>query len=391
MKNYDSIDELAPWCALNRIFGFSPKTGLDVIRHFGSASAVFKAGRKELTEAFGVGSRYIGMISDNALQRSADELEALWRAGSRFLCIGDSRYPAALKECDDPPIGLYIKGKDAPETIFGNRPAVAIIGTRDITSYGREWCTRLVSALGRARIKPVIISGLAIGTDATAHIAALENGLPTIAVMATGTDTVYPFRHGFLADRICEADESGLVSDYPPGTSPKAINFLRRNRIIAGLSKAAILIESRIKGGGMMTCRLAYSYNRDIYALPGRIDDTFSAGCNELLRAKLAEPITDIDLFIETLGLGIGDGSIPKDIRAFIRETYRNRRTAEETRDIADVAELIKRNRDIRADDICMLTGMEYRKVASILGTLECDGIISSDLTGGCSINPKII
>ena len=304
MNNYDDIDFLAPWCALNKIFGFSPKTGLEAIRHFGSAADIFRADKKELSGFFGYGSKYTGLISGKALQESAEELTGLKDSGSRFICIGDSRYPQMLRECEDPPIGLYIKGKTPIEKLDGGRPAIGVIGTRDITSYGTEWCNRLVAALGRAQIKPVIISGLAIGTDATAHSAALDNGLPTIAVMPTGIDGVYPFRHGFLADRICNAEESWLITDYPTKTTPLAINFLRRNRIIAGLSKAVLLIESKKKGGGLMTCRLAYSYNRDVFALPGRIDDPCSAGCNELLRLKIAEPVTDPELFIDSLGLG---------------------------------------------------------------------------------------
>lgn len=390
MKNYDSISELAPWCALNRIFGFSPKSGLAAIRHFGNAGNVFGADRKELAEFFGYGSKAAGMISDKALQNSSAELSRLNDTGVRFICIDDSRYPKPLKECEDPPVGIYIKG-DAPERMFSARPALAIVGTRDITSYGTEWCTRLVTALGRARVKPSIISGLAIGTDAAAHSAALDCGLPTIAVMATGADSVYPFRHGWLADRICSSDESGLVTDYPPGTAPMAINFLRRNRIIAGLSKAVILIESRIKGGGMMTCRLAYSYNRDVYALPGRIDDRCSAGCNELLRMKIAEPITDIDMFIDSLGLGSPKDGTPKDIRSFLMMKYKDMKGSVTAGDIAEIACKISSNRDIRAEDICAMTGMEYSRVAAALGIMECDGIISSDLLGACSINPKII
>lgn len=391
MNNYDDIDFLAPWCALNKIFGFSPKTGLEAIRHFGSAADIFRADKKELSGFFGYGSKYTGLISGKALQESAEELTGLKDSGNRFICIGDSRYPQMLRECEDPPIGLYIKGKTPIEKLDGGRPAIGVIGTRDITSYGTEWCNRLVAALGRAQIKPVIISGLAIGTDATAHSAALDNGLPTIAVMPTGIDDVYPFRHGFLADRICNAEESWLITDYPTKTTPLAINFLRRNRIIAGLSKAVLLIESKKKGGGLMTCRLAYSYNRDVFALPGRIDDPCSAGCNELLRLKIAEPVTDPELFIDSLGLGASREKAPKDIRTFVQMKYRDERTADEAMDIATVADAIDRNRDIRAEDICSLTGMPYRKVASIIGILECDRIISCDLLGGCSINPKIV
>ena len=180
---------------------------------------------------------------------------------------------------------------------------VAVVGTRDISPYGREWCERIVHALARTSPKPLIVSGLAIGTDICAHKAALEASLPTIAVMATGTDTIYPYRHRQIAEKMSGTQGCALVTDYPPGTAPLPVNFLRRNRIIAGLSHATILVESKIKGGGMMTCRLAFSYDRDVYALPGRADDLRSQGCNHLIRARMAEPLTSEEDIIDSLGL----------------------------------------------------------------------------------------
>lgn len=386
----NGIEKLAPWCALNRIFGFSPKSGIALIRHFGGAAEVFRAGRKELAEAVGAGSRYPELITDEAVALEIRSLEELAGKGDRFICIDSPEYPALLKECEDPPIGIYLKSGSAPDEIFGNPHPIAIVGTRDISSYGTEWCTRIVEALAGTGARPLIVSGLAIGTDITAHLAALDRGLPTVAVMATGTDAVYPFRHGFAADRIAGAKGSGLVTDYPPGTCPRAINFLRRNRIIAGLCRAVILIESRTKGGGLLTCRLAYSYNRDVYALPGRIDDARSGGCNKLIHSKIAEAVYDLQELVSSLGLQPSCNTEKKDIRGYVLSRYSDISpgTAERA---ARLAEIISGNRDCGLDELCRLAGMDFRDVSACVNMLEMDGIVVTDLLRHCSINPKII
>lgn len=387
---YDSIDILAPWCALNRIFGFAPKTGYELIRHFGGAEEVFRAGAR-LSEVLRPDSPYYMAVNADAVRKSAEELSRIREYGSSFVCMADERYPELLKDCDDAPAGLYVRAESDPDEIFNRRPSIAIIGTRNLTSYGREWCIRIVSGLAGADVKPLIVSGLAIGTDITAHIAALDCGLPTVAVMATGTDAVYPFRHGWAADRIRSSKGCGLITDYPPGTAPQAVNFIRRNRIIVGMCGATILIESGKKGGGLMTCRLAFSYNRDVYALPGRIEDEFSAGCNSLIKAKMAEPVTDIPELVESLGLGLAGRRIPVDIRKFVYGRYRDTEGAAAAERLADTAFLISRNRDITIDGICSLTGCSCQEVSGMTGRLEIDGIIVTDLAGGCCINPKII
>ncbi len=386
----NGIEKLAPWCALNRIFGFSPKSGMALIRHFGGASEVFRADRKDLAEAVGAGSRYPELITDEAVALEIRSLEELAGKGDRFICIDSPEYPALLKECEDPPIGIYLKSGSAPDEIFGNPHPIAIVGTRDISSYGIEWCTRMVEALAGTGARPLIVSGLAIGTDITAHLAALDRGLPTVAVMATGTDAVYPFRHGFAADRIAGAKGSGLVTDYPPGTCPRAINFLRRNRIIAGLCRAVILIESRTRGGGLLTCRLAYSYNRDVYALPGRIDDTRSGGCNKLIHSKIAEAVYNLQELVSSLGLQPSCNTEKKDIRGYVLRRYSDISpgTAERS---ARLAEIISGNRDCGLDELCRLAGMDFRDVSACVNMLEMDGIVVTDLLRHCSINPKII
>ena len=198
-----SFEERAALCALNRIFGFEPKTGLRLIEALGGASAVFKEPEEVLRE-LGACSRvkYAAQIAVSAFESAAMELERLGREGCRFIGIGESGYPPLLMECEDPPLGLYYKGESAPEEVFDGLPQVAVVGTRSVTGYGRDWCQRIVEAMSRSTIKPLVVSGLALGVDVTAHRTALEAGLPTVAVMATGIDELYPSRNRDVGERI---------------------------------------------------------------------------------------------------------------------------------------------------------------------------------------------
>lgn len=389
---FESPEQLAAWSAVNRIFGFAPRTGAALIDHYGSPESLFDADRKELEYLLRHNTGYLDAIVPQTLEKERRELQALMDEGVRMLCIGDERYPSLLKECPDPPAMLYVRSLSPLESIFGIPKKISVVGTRDITSYGKEWCTRIVSAMSSCpACRPAIVSGLAIGTDITAHLAALDRGLPTIAVMATGIDAVYPFRHGRYAEMISSAPGSALVTDYPPETTPRAINFLRRNRIIAGLSDATILIESKIKGGGMMTCRIASSYDREVFALPGRIGDQCSAGCNELIRNGTAACISEVNSLLDSLGLRHGGKWEKDDIRMKTYTFYRDREGADPAERLSIVADIVGRNPDIRIEDIATAANMEYRDAANAVGMLECDGIVVTDLLRRCSINPRFL
>ena len=284
----DSFEEKACLCALSRIFGFEPKQGLALIERMGCASAVFALDKDGLDELLGPYCKQKFQIRQSAVFEAARELEALAKTGVEFVGWGQEGYPLLLTECPDPPIGLYIKSTTRPQDLWTRPKNIAVIGTRDISPYGKEWCTKVVEGLAETNQKPLIVSGLALGTDICAHRTAIERGLPTIAVMPTGPDAVYPHRHLAFADQLSRTPGCALITDYPPGTPPLPVNFLRRNRIIAGLSHATVLIESKLKGGGMMTARLAFSYDRDVFALPGRVDDIRSQGCNRMILEKIA-------------------------------------------------------------------------------------------------------
>ena len=207
--------------------------------------------------------------------------------------------------------------------------------------------------------------------------------------MATGPESVYPHRHRAFAEQLINTPGCALISDYPPGTVPVALNFLRRNRIIAGLSNATILIESKIKGGGMMTSRLAFSYNREVYALPGRADDIRSQGCNDLIRRKIAEPITSERELINSLGLKLRKAPQASNMEAQVMERYASSIGSCQLSAMKMILQTIKKHRSITLEDISEFTRIDYRTIAELTGILEIDGFISIDLLQRCSINYK--
>lgn len=273
--------------------------------------------------------------------------------------------------------------------MFEGLPQVAVVGTRGLTYYGKDWCGRIVQAMSRAAIKPLIVSGLALGVDVTAHKAALDAGLPTVAVMATGIDDLYPSRNKDVGESIASTPGCALVTDYPPGTAAVRINFLRRNRIIAGICRATILVESKIRGGGMMTARLAASYGRDVYALPGRIDDPVSQGCNLLIRENVAEQIGDLGELIAKLGLGKADMSLKEDFRTEVEVYYKDRMSDSDYENVVRVALAVKAHRGISVDELCAKLKWTYSHVSRLVTTLECDGFISVDLLQHCCARTK--
>lgn len=235
--------------------------------------------------------------------------------------------------------------------------------------------------------RPVIVSGLALGTDICAHKTALEMGIPTMAVMATGPDTIYPSRHRFTAEQMANTPQCALITDYPPGTAPLAIHFLRRNRIIAGLSESIVLIESKIKGGGMTTARLADSYNRDVHALPGRIDDLRSQGCNFLIRNRTASPITSIEDFLKDIGISSGAKAKKETDKERLGRLYNGSTSPERIAQMSDILLAIRRKRGISIEEVAESLDIEYYKIVQLVGILETDGLITVDLLQRCFIN----
>lgn len=375
--------------ALNSIFGFEPRISRSLIDSLGSASAVFEMNEKDKEGIFGPYSQHSAKICREELDRAVAELERIRAIGGDFLTLGEGDYPATLAQCDDAPVGLYFKSPDISSVPWNSRMAVAIVGTRNMTTYGRDVTQSLVEAMARSEAKPIIVSGLAIGIDITAHLAALDCGLPTVAVLPTGIDAIYPVRHRAAAERIASTPGCALISDYPTGTSPVALNFLRRNRIIAGLGAATVLAESRIKGGGMMTASLASSYGRELFAIPGRVDDSASSGCNMLIREKLAEPLISMESVCADLKLGrftpgVEPGKAP-ELKELVRARYCGRMEPGEVETLVRIAAEIKKHRGISIEELGAATGLAYGETAQLAGMLESDGIIEIDMLQCCT------
>ena len=384
----ENFEEKASLCALNRIFGFDPKVALALIAHLGSAAEVFRLSPQDIDHLLGPHSKHRDQIISSAVDLAAEELLRLQASDIVFTGWSEPDYPTLLKECPDAPVGLYVRTTTPLKKLWEPEPRIAVVGTRDISPYGREWCERTVRGLAASGTKPVIVSGLALGTDFYAHRTAIEEGVPTIGVMATGPEAIYPWRHKDFAERLYHTEGCALVTDYPPDTAPLAIHFLRRNRIIAGLSDATILIESKIKGGGMMTSRLAFSYDRDVYALPGRVDDTRSQGCNFLIKSKVAEPLTSIDELLESLGLERGRKGSRNSFAELVAHKYGS--DTELTSQAIAAISIIKSERGITIEDLAEKLTVNYSKAVQLTGVLEMDGFITTDLLQRCFIG-KII
>lgn len=383
------MEEKISLCALGKIFGFKPKTAHALISHLGNARSAFSLDQDEKDYLLGPHSEYASSLCMKELENTARELADLEKRGIYYIGCTEEHYPKLLKECADAPVGLYVRSDTPAHQLWNNRKSIAIVGTRDISPYGREWCGRTVRALAGSAERPLIISGLALGTDICAHLTALEYGLPTIGVMATGPESIYPHRNEKTALRMVHTPGCALVTDYPPETAPLAIHFLRRNRIIAGLSQAVILMESKIKGGGMTTSRLAFSYDREVYALPGRVDDLRSQGCNLLIKRKIAEPfISEADL-IDSLGLKAGQKEDRKPDMEILQSIYGNGPMQGKIDSMLHLIYTIRNNREITLEELSDKTGIPYHTVAHLCSIMESDGLMSTDLLQRCSIRAK--
>lgn len=258
----------------------------NLLEIFGSASAVFHARRRELESIPGIGGTKAAAIRNfRDFYRVDAEARFLQRHGIRPVFYTDNDYPARLRHCYDSPVLLYYKGKGDLQP----QKALGIVGTRKPTPYGSGLCRDFVKAFAPHGI--TIVSGMAYGIDIIAHETALDNGLPTIGVLAHGLNRLYPVAHARIATRMLE--QGGLLSDFSSGSELNRQNFPRRNRIVAGLCDAVLVVESGRAGGSLITADIACSYNRDVMAIPGRTGDVSSAGCLDLIKQNKAALVTE--------------------------------------------------------------------------------------------------
>ncbi len=304
------LEELKYYIAIELIPGVGSILAKRLIAYCGGAEAVFHSKRQHLQKIPGIGnslSREIG--TQQVLKQAEEELRFIEKYHIDALCYTDPFYPERLRQCEDSPVVLFSKGK----IDFNRKKFLSVVGTRHATAYGTAICEKIIGGLAERGHEVVIVSGLAYGIDICAHRAALQHGLDTVAVMATGLRQVYPSSHTAVAKQITQ--QGACVSDFTSGTALDRKNFLKRNRIIAGLSDATLVVESRIKGGALITADIAVSYNRDVLACPGRVGDSASEGCNALIRLNKAALVQNTEEV--EYALGWESAGAPKQLPLF--------------------------------------------------------------------------
>lgn len=282
--------------ALSIIPGIGGILARNVVAYVGTVEGVFAEPIKSLKKIPGIGEINAQRIQDKDIfKRAEKEIRFVEKNEIDVVFYTDKYFPRRLKTCADAPVLLYTKGF----LNLNEHRIVSIVGTRNATNYGKLVCDELIQKFSERNYKILVVSGLAYGIDIQAHKSALKYNLPTAGVIAHGLDKIYPSLHAETARKMLE--NGGLVTDFPSGTKIDPSNFIRRNRIIAGLADATIVVESASKGGALITAEIASSYNRDVFAFPGRAGDVYSKGCNQLIRnsgANLMESIDDLEFFM---------------------------------------------------------------------------------------------
>ncbi|PIF01749.1 MAG: DNA-protecting protein DprA, partial [Paludibacter sp.] len=291
-----SNDILQYQIGLTLMKGIGTQLAKNLIAYVGSVEGVFKEKKQNLEKIPGIGSVLSNQIvKSNVLKRAEKEILFIEKNKIETYFFTDKNYPFRLKECYDAPIMLYFKGNQS----LSNQKMIGIVGTRNITDNGKKICTEIVEDIVKKLSNVTLVSGLAYGVDICSHKVAVKNKLSNIGVLGHGLDRIYPAIHRSIAKKIIE--NGGLLSEYISETNPDRQNFVKRNRIIAGLCDAIIIIESDKKGGSLITAEYANNYNRDVFAIPGRVDDTFSKGCNNLIKYNKAGLITSTNDLIRAM------------------------------------------------------------------------------------------
>jgi DNA processing protein len=332
-----------------------------LVSHFGSVEAVFHEPFRTLVNIPGIGSGLAKYISNRTYLEAAEK-EAGYVTKNRIKTFFylDNDYPFRLRQCDDSPVVFFYKG-----TSDLNSPKIlSVVGTRSATTRGKELCDKIIGALATGHSDLIIVSGLAYGIDIASHKAALSNNLQTVGVLGHGFNTIYPAIHRSTAEAM--VSNGGLISDFLSDALPERNNFIKRNRIIAGLADATLIVESGIKGGALITADIANSYNRDVLAVPGRPEDQWSAGCNSLIKsnkAALVENAEDIEYIL--------DWKTEKSKPAVQRTLFSELDDTEKS-----VFELLSGESELTIDTICRSLSLPVYKLSAILLQMEFKGLI---------------
>lgn len=347
--------------ALTLVPNIGPVYARLLLQHM-DAEEIFKAKKSRLVKVEGLGEKRAGAIANfKDFEPAEAELAFVEKYKITPLFITDQHYPQRLLNCYDPPTLLYYRGK----ADLNNSKIIAVVGSRTHTDYGKMITEKLMEDLGGSGI--LVISGLAYGVDSLAHKAALKNGLPTVGVLAHGLDKIYPAENTGLAKEMLQ--QGGLLTEFMTKTKPDRHNFPGRNRIVAGMSDATIVIETDVKGGSMITAELANGYNKDVFAYPGKVSDKKSAGCNHLIKNNKAALLTDATQLMQAMGWE--DKKRPE--RKKIRELF-----IELSREEKIVVEILKKEGQAGIDDINFRSGLSSSAVAVAILNLEMQNVVES-------------
>lgn len=339
------------------------KIALKLLKHFGAIEAVFSASEKQIKAIHNVGDNVYKSLKADLSQISKEylnkEMDYIARNNVRVVSILDMNYPKNLKHCNDAPFLLFIKGN----VNFNNPKIISVIGTRNLTKHGAHFCSELFAKI--AVYNPIIVSGLAYGTDILAHQLALEHNLQTIAVLPNGLKNIYPKEHEKFCDAICE--NGGLMTEFWSSKFSDKENFVKRNRIVAGLSIATVLIESAVKGGSLITTSYANDYNRDVFALPGRVTDKYSMGCNDLIKQHQATLITCPEDLIKGLSW---------DVSTKKSASIQTKLFVDLTDDERKIVTFLEKNAKSLSDDLMVACNLPLSEINTVLLHLELKGMI---------------
>lgn len=363
-------EELKYKIGITLIKGIGSNLAKNLIAYVGSAEAVFREKQSALAKIPGIGevlSKEI--VMQNVLARADEELEFISRNQIKTYYFTDKDYPYRLKECADAPIMMYSKGN----CNLNDGKFVGIVGTRSATETGKENCKQLITDIAAAQPNTIIVSGMAYGVDICAHKAALDAGLSTIGVIGHGLDRLYPAAHRPTAVKMMP--NGALLTEYLSKTNPDRPNFVQRNRIIAGLVDALIVVESAERGGALITAEIANDYSRDVFAFPGRVNDQWSAGCNALIKynkAALIDSAADVLRFMSWENTTNGK-STHVQTALFVDLTDEEQ----------EIVTLLRQKTDgIQVNELAILLSKPYSKISSLLLEMEFSGVVKC-LPGG--------
>lgn len=359
--------------ALAHINRFSLAGLLQLYRTLGSATTVMEHRRNIRDVIPDASPKLIEMLADTdeALRRAEEELLFDEKKGITPLPMNDPRYPQRLRECEDAPLVVYFRGS----TDLNRKRIVNMVGTRQCTVYGRDAIRKFVGELRQLCPDVLIVSGLAYGVDICAHREALDNGMETIGVLAHGLDMIYPSHHRETASRMLQ--QGGLITEFMSGTRPDKLNFVRRNRIVAGLSDACIVAESAEKGGSLITAGISRSYNRDVFAFPGRIGDPYSAGCNHLIRDNIAALVTSAADFAAAMGWETATQNTKNRREGIQQQLFPDLSPTEQT-----IVNTLSKNNDLQINILAVQSGIPIAQLTATLFEMEMKGMVKT-LAGG--------